>query len=125
MTNPKNELLPGTLEMMVLRTLSAGPLHGYAVSGRIRERSKEALRIEEGSLYPALHRMEKRGWIEAEWGLSDSNRRAKYYALTRQGKRALSDQRAKWARLTGAIDAVMGPDAPGAAGPDASMLARG
>jgi transcriptional regulator len=107
MPDARLDLLPGTLEMMVLKCLTVGPLHGYAISRRIRDRSRDALVVEEGSLYPALHRMERRGWIEAEWGLSESNRRAKYYRLTRAGRRELKARTASWERLSGAVAQVM------------------
>ena len=107
MPDSKLDLLPGTLEMMALKCLTVGQLHGYAISRRIRERSRDALAVEEGSLYPALHRMERRGWIEPEWGLSESNRRAKYYRLTRAGRRELKAREATWERLSGAVAKVM------------------
>ena len=107
MPEPRVDLLPGTLEMMVLKCLTVGSLHGYAISRRIHERSEETLVVEEGSLYPALHRMERRGWIEAEWGLSESNRRAKYYRLTRRGRGELKVRTARWERLSGAVAQVM------------------
>jgi transcriptional regulator len=106
-TDAKFDLLPGTLEMMVLKTLTAGPRHGYAVMRRILDRSGDLLRVEEGSLYPALHRMERRGWIEAEWGQSESNRRAKFYSLTRRGRTELAAQTDSWQRMAGAIAQVM------------------
>ena len=89
MADPRSELLQGTLDMLVLKTLQGGALHGYAIARRLEQTSGELLQIEEGTLYPALHRMERREWIEAEWGLSDANRRAKYYRLTVSGRRAL------------------------------------
>jgi transcriptional regulator len=107
MPETKIDLLPGTLEMMVLKSLTAGALHGYAISRRIHERSEKTLVVEEGSLYPALHRMERRDWVEAEWGLSESNRRAKYYKLTRKGRRELKVQEDSWVRMSGAIGQVM------------------
>lgn len=107
MPRDKFDLLPGTLEMMVLKSLSAGPQHGYAVVRRIHQRSEKLLQVEEGSLYPALHRMERRGWITSEWGLSDSNRRARFYRLTTRGRSELRTQTAAWQRLSGAITQVM------------------
>jgi len=104
----KNELVQGTLDMLILKTLSAGPLHGYAVARRIQQASQDFLKIEEGSLYPALHRMERRGWIEAEWGLSEANRKAKYYRLTATGRAQLKVVAANWARVVEAIAGVMG-----------------
>jgi PadR family transcriptional regulator, regulatory protein PadR len=104
----KHELVQGTLDMLVLKTLARGPMHGYAIARRIQQASSELLKIEEGSLYPALHRMERRGWIEAEWGLSESNRRAKYYALTTAGRAALKDEVAAWDRFVEAVAGVLG-----------------
>jgi transcriptional regulator len=108
MADERQELLPGTLEMLVLKTLAVGPLHGYAIVREIQRRSREALVVEEGSLYPALHRMERRGWIDAEWGASESNRRAKYYRLTRSGRAELRSRTASWGRLSEAIARVLG-----------------
>ena len=103
----KQDLLPGTLEMLVLKVLTIGPLHGYAIVREIQRRSSDALVVEEGSLYPALHRMERRGWIDAEWGASDSNRRAKFYELTRAGRTELKAQTATWERTTGVITQIL------------------
>jgi transcriptional regulator len=107
MAEDRFQLFPGTLELLVLRVLQRGAQHGYAIAEAIQSRSRDVLQIEEGSLYPALHRMEKRGWIEAEWGLSDTNRRAKFYALTKQGRRECSAQTENWNRVSGAIDHVL------------------
>ncbi len=101
----RNQIFQGTLDMLVLKTLSGGPMHGYAIARRIQQASNEFLKVEEGSLYPALHRMERRGWIEAEWGLSEANRRAKYYRLTAAGRVELKAEVAAW---TGFMDAVSG-----------------
>ena len=101
------ELLQGTLDVLILKTLSAGPMHGYAVARWVREVTGDVLAIEEGALYPALHRMERRGWVEAEWGVSESNRRAKYYRLTSEGRAALDEQAATWARYVDAMGRVM------------------
>ena len=101
------ELLPGTLELLVLKTLTIGPLHGYAIQREIRRRSGEVLGVEEGSLYPALHRMEHRGLIEAEWGASESNRRAKYYSLTRAGRGELRQRTEEWQAVSGAVQRVL------------------
>jgi transcriptional regulator len=114
MTHERFALLPGTLEMLVLKTLARGEQHGYAIARSIQERSADVLRIEEGSLYPALHRMERRGWIEAEWGPSESNRRAKYYALTKLGRDELAAQTDTWSKLSGAIEQVLEARAVGA-----------
>ena len=101
------ELLQGTLDVLILKTLSWGPRHGYAIARWIRDTTDDVLRIEEGALYPALHRMEKRGWIEAEWGLSENNRRAKYYQLTTQGRRQLGAEATSWSRYSEAVAKVL------------------
>jgi len=101
------ELLQGTLDMMILKTLSAAPNHGYGVVRRIRQVSGDVLHIEEGSLYPALHRLEKRGFLRSEWRRSESNRRAKYYRLTPKGRAQLRVETARWANLSAAIGKVM------------------
>ena len=103
----KPDLLPGTLDMLVLKTLTTGPLHGYAIVRRIQERSKDVLQVEEGSLYPALHRMHKQGWIEAEWGVSETNRRAKYYSLTKAGRKQFKEEVAEWEVLSSAVAQVL------------------
>src|SRR5882672_9481507 len=103
----KTDLLQGTLDLLVLRTLMAGSLHGYAIAQRIQQRSDEVLVVEEGSLYPALYRMEERGWIEAAWGKSENNRRAKYYSLTRSGRKQLEQETAVWERVRRAISLVL------------------
>ena len=104
----KSELLQGTLDMLILKTLSGGPLHGYAVARRIQQASDDFLQVEEGSLYPALHRMERRGWIEAHWGLSEAKRKAKYYGLTAAGRAQLKVAARNWSRIVAAIAGVMG-----------------
>lgn len=101
------ELLPGTLYLLVLRALRAGPLHGYAIAKRIKEASGDGLRIEDGSLYPALNRMLVKGWLEAEWGVSENNRRARFYRLTRAGRRQLDAEAAEFDRMVRAIQLVM------------------
>jgi PadR family transcriptional regulator, regulatory protein PadR len=101
------ELLPGTLYMMVLRTLAAGPLHGYAIAKRIREASGGDLVIEDGSLYPALNRMLVKGWVKAEWGISENNRRARFYRLTPQGRKQLEREAGQFDRLIKSIQLVM------------------
>jgi len=103
----KNNLLQGTLDMLVLKALSLGPMHGYGVGQRIQQISDDVLRVEEGSLYPALYRIEQQGWIESEWGVSDNNQQAKYYKLTRQGRKQLQVEEENWGRLAGAIFKVM------------------
>ena len=107
MPTTKSELLQGTLDLLILKTLSAGALHGYAIAQRIQERSDEVLVVEEGSLYPALYRMEEKGWIAAEWGKSDNNRRAKFYSLTRAGRKQLEEETALWERIVRAIGLVL------------------
>jgi transcriptional regulator len=102
------DLLQGTLDMLLLKALSLEPLHGYAIAHRVQQLSQDALRVEEGSLYPALHRMEERGLVESEWGVSENNRRARYYRLTRKGRRQLETEAAEWRRLSLAISRVMG-----------------
>jgi PadR family transcriptional regulator PadR len=101
------DVLKGTLDVLILKTLSWGPAHGYAVSRWIREVTDQALHIEEGALYPALHRLEQRGWVSAEWGLSDNNRRARYYRLTAAGRRALGDELESWRRFAAGLEAVL------------------
>jgi transcriptional regulator len=103
----KRDLLPGTLEMLVLKSLSVQPMHGYAIARHIERLSQDVLRIEEGSLYPALQRMRQKGWIKAEWGQTPNNQRARYYSLTALGKRALGQEQAGFAELIAAIQRVM------------------
>jgi transcriptional regulator len=106
-TKAKNNLLQGTLDMLVLKALSLGPMHGYGVGQRIKQTSDDVLRVEEGSLYPALYRIEQQGWIESEWGVSENNQQAKFYKLTRQGRKQLQLEEENWGRLAGAIFKVM------------------
>ena len=101
------ELVQGTLDMLVLKALERGPRHGYAVAEWIQSTSEDVLRVEEGALYPALHRLELRGLLKAEWGLSENNRRAKYYALTASGRKYLAAESEHWGRMTAAIARVM------------------
>jgi transcriptional regulator len=107
MTDERLDLVPGTLEMLVLKALVPGALHGYAVARRIRQMSDDVLTVEEGSLYPALHRMARRGLIEAEWGRSEANRRAKFYRLTPDGRARLGEQTAQWERVATAVGRVL------------------
>jgi PadR family transcriptional regulator PadR len=100
-------LLQGTVELLVLKTLSWGPMHGYGIASWIESVTGDALSVEEGSLYPALYRMAKKRWITAEWGLSDNNRRAKYYRLTTEGRRQLREQTSGWNRFTSAVDQAL------------------
>ena len=104
---PRADLLQGTLDMMILKSLEAGPQHGYAVARAIQARSADVLRVEEGALYPALHRMEERGWIRAEVGVSENNRRARFYRLTAAGRRQLQSAAEEWTRLAAAVSRVM------------------
>jgi transcriptional regulator len=101
------DLLQGTLDLLILKTLSSGPMHGYRIASRIRDLSEEVLRIEEGSLYPALYRMEQKGLIESEWGLTDNNRQAKFYKLTRKGRREMDEESESWKRLSTAVSRVL------------------
>ena len=103
------ELLQGTLDMLILRTLQWGPQHGHGIGQAIRTQSDDLLKVETGSLYPALHRLVKRGWLKAEWGVSQSNQRAKFYRLTAEGKKQLMREESRWAQLVSAIARVMNP----------------
>jgi len=107
MLKPKNDLLQGTLALLVLKTLARGPMHGYGITLHIQLVSKDFLRVEEGSLYPALHRMEQEGWVGAEWGNTENNRRARYYRLTSSGRKQLAEEEKNWARLTQAVAHVL------------------
>lgn len=104
----KTELLPGTLDMLVLKMLMRGHLHGYAIAQLIQQLSDDLLRVEEGSLYPALQRLELNGWIEGEWGVSANNRRARFYNLTADGRKHLTEESARYRRVTGAVARIMG-----------------
>lgn len=101
------ELPQGTLDLLILRTLALGPQHGWAISERVQQVSSDVLRIQQGSLYPALHRLERRGWIKARWGTSDNNRRAKYYELTRAGTKQLEKEEESWRKLAAAVAQVL------------------
>jgi PadR family transcriptional regulator len=103
------DLVQGTLDLLILRVLALEPMHGWAIAQRIRQMSNEELRVGQGSLYPALHKLEQNGWIEARWGESENNRRAKYYSLTRAGRKALEKETAEWERLSAAISLVVRP----------------
>ena len=113
MTKPKADLLQGTLDLLILKALTLGPLHGWGISKRIRGISRGVLEVNQGSLYPALHRLIKDGLISAEWGTSDNNRRAKFYALTAAGRRQLSHESSRWNRTVEAIARVMRVPATG------------
>lgn len=101
------DVLQGTLALLVLKTLARGPMHGYGITLHIQRISRDILRVEEGSLYPALHRMEQDGWISAEWGASENNRRARFYALTAKGRKQLAEEEKNWERLTEAVASVL------------------
>jgi transcriptional regulator len=105
----KDALMPGTLEMLVLKTLTRGPLHGYGIAQYIRQVSDDVLRVEEGSLYPALQRLQVKGWVTSEWDMTENKRRARYYRLTPLGRKQLAAERASYDRITGAIARVMDP----------------
>ena len=107
------DLLQGTLDMLVLRTLLWGPQHGHGIGQAIRVQSDDLLKVETGSLYPALHRLEKRGWLKSEWGVSEANQKAKYYRLTAAGKAQLSREQDRWSQLVDAIGRIMNPAAAG------------
>lgn len=107
--NEPGELLRDTLDLLILKTLSRGEMHGYDVAEYIEETSEEVLRVEEGALYPALHRLEVRGLLAAEWGVSDNNRRAKYYRLTAAGRKQLAEETAHWKRISSAIARILEP----------------
>ncbi len=101
------DLVQGTLDLLILKTVALEPMHGWAIAQRIRQVSGNVLQVNQGALYPALHRLEQQGWIQAEWGESENNRRAKYYALTRAGKKYLQKEEANWRRLSAAIGLVL------------------
>ena len=103
----KSDLLQGTLDMLILKIVALGPVHGYGISQRIRQISKEVLRVQQGSLYPALHRLEKRGWLAAEWGESENGREAKFYKLSAKGRKQLQSEESNWERLAQAITRIM------------------
>ena len=107
MAKSRNDLLQGTLDLLILKTLALGAQHGWAISQRIQQISDDALRVNQGSLYPALHRLEEQGWIAAEWGTSDSNREAKFYKLTRTGSRQLELETANWERVAAGIGKIL------------------
>jgi PadR family transcriptional regulator, regulatory protein PadR len=106
---PRLEILQGTLDMLILQTLQWGPQHGYAIGQTIRTESAESLKIETGSLYPALHRLEKQGWVKSDWGVTDQKQRAKFYRLTAAGKKQLLHERNRWTQLVSAIGTILNP----------------
>ena len=107
MARPKADLLQGTLDMLVLKTLALGPMHGWGISQRLQQISRDVLQINQGSLYPALHRLEQQGWIGSTWGNSENNRQARFYELTRAGRRQLTEERENWERLSGAVARIL------------------
>jgi PadR family transcriptional regulator, regulatory protein PadR len=107
MSNVRIDLPQGTLDLLILKTITLEPLHGWAISERIQQISKEVLQVQQGSLYPALHRLERRGWIKARWGASENNRRAKYYELTRAGRKQLETEQDSWRKLTAAVAQIL------------------
>lgn len=105
--SPSSDLLQGTLDLLILRTLQSGPAHGWGIAQRIQQLSREVLQVGQGSLYPALHRLEYKGWIKAQWGESENNRKAKFYSLTKRGEKQLAAELENWERLTDAIALVL------------------
>jgi len=108
MPKPKSDLLQGTLDLLILKTLELEPMHGWGISQRIQQISDSVLQVNQGSLYPALHRLEEQGWITANWKASENNRQAKYYALTRRGRNQLAAERENWLRLSAAVGRIVG-----------------
>lgn len=107
MAKAKPDLLQGTLDLLILKALQRGPIHGFGISVEIRAMSRDALRVEQGSLYPALYRLEEQGWIRAEWGVSDNNRKARFYSLTPSGRKQLATEISHWEHLSSAINLVL------------------
>ena len=107
------DLVQGTLDLLILKALALEPMHGWAIAQRIRQMSNEQLRVGQSALYPALHKLEQQGWIEAEWGISENNRKARFYALTRQGKAQLQKEASQWRKLVAAMGRVLGPELEG------------
>jgi PadR family transcriptional regulator PadR len=107
MTKNDADLLQGTLDMLILKTVALGPIHGYGISLRIQQITKDVLRVRQGSLYPALYRLERKGWIDYEWGASENSRRAKYYRLTKEGRKQLAGQTETWERLSSAVNQIL------------------
>jgi PadR family transcriptional regulator, regulatory protein PadR len=107
MTAPKSDLLQGTLDMLILQVVATGPVHGYAIAQRLQQMSRDILQVQQGSLYPALHRLEGRGWLSATWNTTETGREAKFYSLTRAGRKQLEAERAGWERMSQAISLVL------------------
>ena len=108
MPKPKSDLLQGTLDLLILKTLDLEPMHGWGISLRIQQVSESVLQVNQGSLYPALHRLEEQGWITSSWKTSENNRQAKYYELTRRGRKQLADEKDNWLRLSAAVGRIVG-----------------
>ena len=108
MEKPKSDLLQGTLDLLILKTLELEPMHGWGITQRIQQLSESVLQVNQGSLYPALHRLEEQGWVRAAWKTSENNRQAKYYDLTARGRRQLVEEKANWLRLSGAVARIVG-----------------
>ncbi len=108
MAKDKTDLLQGTLDMLILKALQLQPMHGFGISVRIRQISEDVLRVEQGSLYPALYRLEEQGWITSDWGISENNRKAKFYEITKLGRKQLANETANWERLSLAVNQVLG-----------------
>ena len=108
MGKAKSDLLQGTLDVLILKTLELAPMHGWGIAQRIQQISESVLQVNQGSLYPALYRLEEQGWIRAQWGASENNRQAKYYELTTKGRKQLADETDNWVRLSGAIGRILG-----------------
>jgi transcriptional regulator len=108
MAKPKSDLLQGTLDLLILKTLELEPMHGWGITNRIQQLSDSVLQVNQGSLYPALHRLEEQAWISATWKASENNRQAKYYALTAKGRRQLAEEKANWMRLSAAVANIVG-----------------
>ena len=108
MRKPKSDLLQGTLDLLVLKTLELEPMHGWGIAQRIQQISRDVLQVNQGSLYPALHRLEEQGWIRSKWAASENNRQAKYYELTRVGRKQLTDETENWERLSTAVARILG-----------------
>ena len=105
--SPKSDILQGTLDLLILKIVALGPIHGYAIAQRIQQISKEVLQVQQGSLYPGLHRLEKRGWLQAEWREAESGREAKFYSLTKAGRRQMEIESQEWERITDAMRLIM------------------
>ncbi len=104
---PESDLLQGTLDMLILKTVALGPIHGYGISLRIQQVTQDVLRVRQGSLYPALYRLERKGWIDYDWGSSENGRRAKYYRLTKEGRKQLANEKESWERLSMAVNRLL------------------